>query len=68
MAGADVFTIQAALGHGSVTMSQRYVHPTPESLKRAIRGMIEQDRLWREAEKGFKVNQRCWVMVPVLHL
>jgi integrase len=28
MAGADVFTIQAAMGHASVAMSQRYVHPT----------------------------------------
>jgi site-specific recombinase XerD len=39
MAGADVFTIQLALGHASVNMSQRYVHPISDSLKRAVRGM-----------------------------
>jgi integrase len=35
-AGADVFTIMKIAGHGSITISQRYVHPTPESLERAF--------------------------------
>lgn len=35
-AGADAFTIQKLAGHSSITMSQRYVHPTPERLERAI--------------------------------
>ncbi len=50
MAGADVFTIQLALGHASVTMSQRYVHPTSNSLKNAVRGMLDLDRNWRKDE------------------
>jgi len=34
-AGADAFTIMRAMGHSSVTVSQKYVHPTPEAMERA---------------------------------
>lgn len=33
---ADVFTIMKLMGHSSVTVSQRYVHPSPESIERAF--------------------------------
>jgi site-specific recombinase XerD len=35
-AGADAFTIMKLAGHSSVTVSQRYVHPTPEAVERAF--------------------------------
>jgi hypothetical protein len=35
-AGANAFTIMKIAGHSSVTVSQRYVHPTPEGLERAF--------------------------------
>jgi integrase len=35
-AGADAFAIMRLMGHSSVTVSQRYVHPTPETLERAV--------------------------------
>jgi integrase len=35
-AGADAFSIMRLMGHSSVTISQRYVHPTPEALERAV--------------------------------
>ena len=35
-AGADAFTIQAVAGHSSVVTSQRYVHPVPETMARAV--------------------------------
>ena len=35
-AGVDAFTIMRLMGHSSVTVSQRYVHPTPEGLERAL--------------------------------
>jgi integrase len=35
-AGADAFTIMRLMGHSSVTVSQKYVHPTPESMERAV--------------------------------
>ena len=38
--GADAFTIMRLMGHSSVTVSQRYVHPSPESVERAF-GRLE---------------------------
>lgn len=35
-AGADAFTIMRVAGHASVVTSQRYVHPVPETVERAI--------------------------------
>ena len=35
-AGADAFTIMRSAGHSSVTVSQKYVHPSPESIERAF--------------------------------
>lgn len=35
-AGADPFTIMRIAGHSSVTVSQRYVHPSPEAMERAF--------------------------------
>jgi len=35
-AGVDGFTIAKIAGHASVTTTQRYVHPVPESLRRAV--------------------------------
>jgi integrase len=38
-AGADAFTIMKLMGHSTITMSQRYVHPVPETMDRAIERM-----------------------------
>ena len=35
-AGADAFTIMKLMGHSTITVSQRYVHPSPESVERAF--------------------------------
>lgn len=34
-AGADAFTIMRLMGHSTVTVSQRYVHPSPEAIELA---------------------------------
>jgi len=34
--GADAFSIMRLMGHSGVTISQRYVHPAPEALERAV--------------------------------
>jgi integrase len=38
-AGADAFTIMRLMGHSSVTISQRYVHSSPETAETAISRM-----------------------------
>jgi integrase len=45
-AGADAFTIMKIMGHSSITVSQRYVHPTPETMERAF------DALQAQAEQA----------------
>lgn len=35
-AGADAFTIMRIMGHSTITVSQRYVHPTPATMERAF--------------------------------
>jgi integrase len=35
-AGVDAFTIMRIAGHSSITVSQGYVHPSPEALERAF--------------------------------
>jgi hypothetical protein len=40
-AGADAFTIMKIAGHSSVTVSQRYVHPTPEGMERSFERLEE---------------------------
>jgi len=43
-AGAEAFLIQRLAGHHSVTVSERYVHPTPESAMLAIRRLDDANR------------------------
>ncbi len=43
-AGAGAFEIMRAMGHSTVTVSQRYVHPTPEAQERAIERMDAMNR------------------------
>ncbi|MGA2716785.1 MAG: tyrosine-type recombinase/integrase [Bryobacteraceae bacterium] len=37
--GADAFTIMKLMGHSTVTVSQRYVHPSPEAVELAYERM-----------------------------
>lgn len=39
-AGADAFTIMRLMGHSTVTVSQRYVHPSPEAVELAYERLI----------------------------
>ncbi len=43
-AAADVFTIMRLMGHSSVTVSQRYVHPSPKSVKDTVERLESLDR------------------------
>ena len=37
--GADAFTIMELMGHSTITVSQRYVHPSPEAMENAVSRM-----------------------------
>jgi len=50
-AGADAFTIMKLAGHSSITMSQRYVHPTPQAMEKAMERL---DSMNQEALEGLK--------------
>ena len=57
-AGADAFTIMKIAGHSSVTVSQRYVHPTPEGMERAFQRLEELNATkFEEAEAEAKKAQ-----------
>jgi integrase len=47
--GVDAFTIMRIAGHSSVTISQRYVHPSPEAVERAFDKL---ETLNKGAEEG----------------
>jgi integrase len=53
-AGADAFTIKKIAGHSSVTVSQRYVHPTPEGMERAFE-RLEDLNAAKFAQEGSKI-------------
>ena len=48
MAGADAFTIMKLAGHSNVTISQRYEHPTGETVQLVF------DRLENLNQKALK--------------
>jgi hypothetical protein len=54
--GADAFTIMKVMGHSSVTVSQRYVHPTPETLEQAFERLEERNQ--RAAAKLLEGQKR----------
>ncbi|PYX96324.1 MAG: hypothetical protein DMG71_06315 [Acidobacteria bacterium] len=41
------------MGHSSITVSQRYVHPTPETMERAFDAL--EDNAKQASEKGSRV-------------
>jgi len=49
-AGVDALTIMRIAGDSTLSVSQRYVHPTPETLERAI-GRLDSQVEAAEAEK-----------------
>jgi hypothetical protein len=65
-AGADAFSIMRIAGHSSVAVSQRYVHPSPESLDRALERWKAMNRraVGDLAEEG--ILQRALTKSPTL--
>ncbi len=55
-AGVDAFTIMRIAGHSSITISQRYVHPSPESLERAFEKLQSLNRRAPRKEVGIEMG------------
>ena len=49
--GADAFTIQRLMGHSSVVVSQRYVHPSQKNLDSTVQRMEQMTESARAAVK-----------------
>jgi integrase/recombinase XerD len=57
--GAEAFTIMKLMGHSSVTISQLYVHPSPDTIERAfekLQAINEKGRSGVVLEKGLPAN------------
>jgi len=52
--GVDAFTIMKIAGHSSITISQRYVHPSPESVERAFEKLEASNRPTRRKGPGIE--------------
>jgi integrase len=50
-AGADAFTIMRIMGHSSITVSQRYVHPTAGTMENAILGLERAAEIAEQKQK-----------------
>jgi len=55
-AGADAFTIMRLMGHSNVTVSQRYVHPSPEAVELAFERLTTLNMLKGGIESGIPVK------------
>jgi integrase len=56
-AGADAFTIQKVAGHSTITISQRYVHPTEERIEDAF-SRLERYNAKKAEELELKTGKR----------
>jgi integrase len=67
-AGADAFTIMRIMGHSSITVSQRYVHPTPETMENAFLNLElaaqRADEKQSQAEKSANVTTILTTLPP----
>jgi hypothetical protein len=54
--GVDAFTIIRIAGQSSITVSQRYVHPTPEAVERAFE-RLQLSGKWPTLELEAKVQR-----------
>lgn len=54
LSGADPFTMQKLMGWSSITIAQKYVHPTPEATRAAMRRLKEFDDQMKARESRRK--------------
>jgi len=55
--GVDAFAIMRIMGHGSISISQRYVHPTPETIENAFLALDRANHTF-ELKMNQEIEQR----------
>lgn len=58
-AGADAFTIMRIMGHSTITVSQRYVHPTPETMENAFVALELASQAAAEKQRAEEAKRRA---------
>jgi integrase len=53
-AGADAFRIKKVADHSSMTISKRYIHPTPEGQERAL------ERFANQTQEAVEKAEKSW--------
>ena len=66
LAGVEAFTIMKLPGHGSVVVSQRYVHPTPRAMENAVTKLDAMNS--RALEADLTLENRPGIAQFPLHL
>jgi integrase len=65
--GADAFSIKRIAGHHSVTVSERYIHPTPESVERAFERLEEYNsQAAKSLKEGPKLLEAATISATVV--
>ena len=62
--GADAFSIKRIAGHSSVTISEKYIYPTPESVERVFERLEEYNT--RSLKEGPKLLEAATVSATAL--
>lgn len=67
LSGVDVFSIKQIAGHSSITVSQKYVHPTPEHLENSFQRLEAFNRQAKGlTEKNEQSNVTVFTTVDAL--
>lgn len=45
MKGVDLVTLQELLGHKSIEMTRKYLHPTPENKRKAVESLVNNNEI-----------------------
>ena len=64
-AGADAFTIRKDPGHSSGTISERYIHPTPEGQERAFERFANLNQTAVEKEENDAGSLQIPLQIPL---
>jgi hypothetical protein len=54
--GVDLVTVKELMGHADISMTMRYAHPSPESKRRSVDGLLNCEKTIRYLLDGQPTN------------